>query len=461
VHVDARPVAVPQQDFSLVYGRWMPSLTRYCRSILRNDADAQDAAQNAMLKAMHALATGPAPEQLPPWLHRIARNEAISLMRCRRDAVALEDHHETAGPTTEEVVATRRRLGDLLADLQALPERQREALVLRELDGLSHRGIAAQLGITEGAAQQAVLDARRSLHAFADGRALECDRVQSWLSAHEHARLRSRGVRAHLRDCGSCSDFAAALRTRPRDLAALLPVAGAGGLLARIAALFAGGPVGAKVALGLGVLATAGAGLALEPPGAVTAPPDPRPAAVAPAGAHDVTGITATAAGSGGATGANRTAGSRVTHARRGSQGDRRTGDGATSKHAAFGVSPAAGAAPVHAASAPTDGGSGSGSGHVSEPSSSTPAGSTPAPSSGTTVVPSAPKPVADALAPVVQAVDEVVAPVVTAVQDTVTTVTSATDHVGGTVQGVVDQAAATDPTGTVGKLTGGLTGGG
>jgi RNA polymerase sigma factor (sigma-70 family) len=489
MRVDASPVAVPSQDFSVVYGRWMPALTRYCRTILRSDADAEDAAQNAMLKAMDALAAGPAPDHLPSWLHRIARNESISLMRRRQDAVALEDHDEATGATTEEVAATRRRLGDLLTDLRALPTRQREALVLRELDGLSHRSIAAQLGITEAAAQQAVLDARRSLHAYADGRALACDRVQTWLSAHEHARLRSRGVRAHLRDCGTCTDFAGALRTRPRDLAALLPVAGAGGLVARIAALFAAAPAGAQVALGLGVLATAGAGLTIELPSAPgRGAPDrsvaaaPRTSSLAPpvVGLPLPGGTVASDAVRSGGRVVLGPGGRRVARADRGGAAAA-GGDGAAAGAVDATDLPPAGAAGP-AAAAGTGGSSSSGSsgassgdgGSPSRPSPSRPSGGSSSGSGGSTstsgggaggsVTQAAPTPVADAVAPTVQAVEEAVAPVTKVVEETVAPVTqavqTATQQTTGTVQQVVDDVSAADPTGTVGQVVGVLGGG-
>ena len=58
-------------------------------------------------------------------------------------------------------VEQRARLRQLVADLRALPERQRGALVMRELSGLSHAEIATALGITAPQAKQAILEARR------------------------------------------------------------------------------------------------------------------------------------------------------------------------------------------------------------------------------------------------------------------------------------------------------------
>lgn len=265
------------QDFATVYDRWMPQLTRYCRGLTRSEADAEDAAQNAMLKAMAALERGPAPEQMQPWLHRIAHNEAISLMRRRGTvgaAVPTDVLPDRGGPSLEEVAAVRGRLQEMLGDLRALAPRQREALMLRELEGRSYREIAAELGVSEAAAQQTVLAARRSLQDCDAGRALACEPVQRWLSAHEHARVRTRRVRAHLRDCDGCRGFQAALRTRPRDLRLLFPGGAAAGLVGRLLALV-GGPgsgVAAKAVVGAGVAATAAAGVL------TVAPHAPRPA---------------------------------------------------------------------------------------------------------------------------------------------------------------------------------------
>ncbi|UTI64993.1 RNA polymerase sigma factor [Paraconexibacter antarcticus] len=248
-------------DFAAVYDRWMSQLTRYCRGLTRSEADAEDAAQNAMLKAMAALRRGPAPEQLQPWLHRIAHNEAISLMRRRGTAgaaVPTDVLPDVGGPSLEEVAAVRGRLQEMLGDLRALAPRQREALMLRELEGRSYREIAQVLDVSEAAAQQTVFAARRSLQDCDAGRALDCEPVQRWLSAHEHALVRTRRVRAHLRDCDGCRGFQAALDTRPRDLRLLLPGGTGAGLVGRLLGLLGGGSgVAAKAVVGAGLAATA------------------------------------------------------------------------------------------------------------------------------------------------------------------------------------------------------------
>src|SRR3954453_18379184 len=69
-----------QRAFGALFERHQPGLTRYCRTILRHEADAEDAAQNALLAAHRSLEGGTIPMRVKPWLYRIAHNEAISLV---------------------------------------------------------------------------------------------------------------------------------------------------------------------------------------------------------------------------------------------------------------------------------------------------------------------------------------------------------------------------------------------
>jgi RNA polymerase sigma factor (sigma-70 family) len=213
--------------FAVIYDRYMPALLRYCRRILGSADDAEDAAQAAMVSAMRGLGQRP-PRRLRPWLYRIAHNEAISLARRQVHSEPLSDLAEhSAGPDPEQAAATRARLAQLLSDLHALPGRQRDALVMRELCGRSYTDIATELGSSEAAAQQAVFEARLSLHEFGKGRDLDCVEIQRSMSAFEHARLRSRRIRAHLRTCECCVAFERDLYARRRDFALLLPWVGA------------------------------------------------------------------------------------------------------------------------------------------------------------------------------------------------------------------------------------------
>src|SRR4051794_31226384 len=142
--VRSRAVREDAAVFAAVYEHHHQALYRYCRSILHHDQDAQDALQSTMTRAFAALEDGPRNAEMRPWLFRIAHNEAVSLLRRRRPVDALDDL-ETRDPPVEDQVALRADLRYLQEDLGVLPERQRAALVLRELNGLSHTEIAQVL----------------------------------------------------------------------------------------------------------------------------------------------------------------------------------------------------------------------------------------------------------------------------------------------------------------------------
>jgi RNA polymerase sigma factor (sigma-70 family) len=230
-----------QRAFAAIYERYHQPLYRYCRSIVREDADAQDALQSAFTKALAALRQGSVNAPLRPWLYRIAHNEAVSAIRRRRDRppafedeAASWDGGRAAVGSLEEEVALRERWGTLIADLAELPERQRAALLLRELSGLPHGEIAIALGTTASAAKQAIFEARQALGEFSEGRAMRCEEVRRRVSDGDGRVLRGRRVRAHLRDCGGCAAFAAGIRERRDALCALapaLPAAAAANLL--------------------------------------------------------------------------------------------------------------------------------------------------------------------------------------------------------------------------------------
>ncbi|MSW50631.1 MAG: sigma-70 family RNA polymerase sigma factor, partial [Actinobacteria bacterium] len=255
----SRARAGDPEAFAALYAKHEQELFRYCRSILGNEHDARDALQNAMLKAFSALQTEGRDLALRPWLFKIAHNEAISLVR-RRPATAELD--ETLGGPEDSVdrtVQTRERLSLLRADLQDLPERQRGALVMRELSGLSHEQIGEALGTSARAVKQTLYEARSSLADCEEGRAMHCEAVQRALSDGDGRVSRSRRMRAHLRTCTTCERFRIALVQRPAELAALspaMPLLGVSGIAAALkGTTVVGGAVGgtaATVATGAG-----------------------------------------------------------------------------------------------------------------------------------------------------------------------------------------------------------------
>ncbi len=247
-----------ERAFAALYERHHQALYRYCRSILRSDADAQDALQSALARALVALRRGRRDAPLLPWLFRIAHNESISLTRRRRAEAQLGEHNEPRARSAAEQAEERATIAQLLADLQSLPERGRAALVMRELSGLSHEEIAIALETTPGAAKQAIFEARGALLEREEGRALACEEVRRRISDGDGRVLRGRRLRAHLSACPGCAAFAAAIPARRAELGALAPPlapVAAAGLLAHFA--HAGSSHGS---LTLGGIAAGGAG---------------------------------------------------------------------------------------------------------------------------------------------------------------------------------------------------------
>ena len=222
-----------ERAFAAIFDRYHQPLYRYCLAIVGDSQDAQDALQNTMLKVLRALPGEAREIKLKPWLYRIAHNESI-------DAVAPAPRHSRArrragraGPSPAEELSARERLRQLLSDLDELPERQRGALVMRELAGLDFDGIATALGTSPAVARQTLYEARLSLHQMDEGRGMDCATVTQALSDGDGRVTRRRDIRAHLRACPDCRRFRAEIEGREQDLAALapLPAVAAGGLL--------------------------------------------------------------------------------------------------------------------------------------------------------------------------------------------------------------------------------------
>ena len=145
---------------------------------------------------------------LKPWLYRIAHNESIELTapppRQRPTRYRPSPPRE---PGWRRRRASRERLRRLISDLDELPERQRGALVMRELSGLDFDAIGSALGTSPAVARQTLYEARLSLRQMDEGREMSCQTVKKALSDGDGRITRRRDIRAHLRTCAECLRF--------------------------------------------------------------------------------------------------------------------------------------------------------------------------------------------------------------------------------------------------------------
>lgn len=257
-----RAAAGDEAAFATIFERYHQPIYRYCLSILQDPDDAKDALQSTMSSALASLPGEQREIALKPWLFRVAHNHAISMIRARRDHGGDELLDGVADPRAQARPEDRERLRELIADLGTLPERQRAALTMRELNGLGFDEIGTALEMSGAAARQAVYEARVGLRRAEEGRSMECKRARELIAGGDRRSLRGLRVRAHLRACAGCTDFRAAVLQRRHDLQALCPplavlasagvlqgLVGAGaGSVAAGSAVGAGAPAGAVIA---------------------------------------------------------------------------------------------------------------------------------------------------------------------------------------------------------------------
>lgn len=145
-------------------------LFRVARSILRNDADAEDALQEGYIKAHRAIAGFRGEASLSTWLTRIVVNQALEQRRRpeRPDSPASADDmpesDADAVPETPEILAMRRELRRLIERaIDGLPEAHRSVFMLRAVEGLSVEETSVSLGISPANTKVRLLRARARL----------------------------------------------------------------------------------------------------------------------------------------------------------------------------------------------------------------------------------------------------------------------------------------------------------
>jgi RNA polymerase sigma factor (sigma-70 family) len=152
--------------FEAIVERYRRALMRYVARLLPAER-AEDVVQQAFVKAYEAMQRDSAELNLRPWLYRIAHNTALNALRDRALGHAQLDEQIDGVERPDQAFERVTGLRELLVAVQALPERQRDAIVLRELEGRSYEEIGAALGVTDGAVRQLLNRARNTLRSAA------------------------------------------------------------------------------------------------------------------------------------------------------------------------------------------------------------------------------------------------------------------------------------------------------
>ncbi len=147
--------------FEEIVRRYRRPLDRFAAAIVGDRSE--DVTQDALSKALLALRGSEKEIELRPWLYRIVRNTALNDLRDRPPAAEQLAESIAGGESAAATAERHEEIADLIERLRALPKPQRAAIVMRELEGLSHEEIAAALGVSGGAARQAIYRARAAL----------------------------------------------------------------------------------------------------------------------------------------------------------------------------------------------------------------------------------------------------------------------------------------------------------
>jgi RNA polymerase sigma-70 factor, ECF subfamily len=175
----ARIAAGDQDAFVLLMRRHNQRLFRTARSILRDDAEAEDAVQDAYLQAYRAIGQFRADARLSTWLTRIVANEAIARSRKRsRRAQVVQLHADgdidndpsentmNEGSQSPEQQAMRAQARHMLeASIDKLPEAFRTVFMLRAVEEMSGEEVARCLDIPEATVRSRFFRARSQLRA--------------------------------------------------------------------------------------------------------------------------------------------------------------------------------------------------------------------------------------------------------------------------------------------------------
>jgi RNA polymerase sigma factor (sigma-70 family) len=244
--------------FEVLFTRYNARLLGFCQSMVKSRQDAEDVLQEVFTNAHSAMLADERKINVRPWLYRIARNRCLNHLRKQvpegQDSMDILPHAN--GITTAEHVQNREDLRQLMADVETLPETQRTALLLREIDQLSYEEIAQAMQTTVPSVKSLLVRARIGLAESGQSRLLTCGEVQLTLAeAAEGIGKASGATRKHVRDCDGCKAFRDQLRSDRKAMAALFPV----GLIALfkqgvLAKIFGGGSAAGSAAGGTGAV---------------------------------------------------------------------------------------------------------------------------------------------------------------------------------------------------------------
>jgi RNA polymerase sigma factor (sigma-70 family) len=216
------------EAFRTLHDRYRQRLFAYVRQMLSSGSrqDAEDVLQDVFVRAYGALRNDGREMNVRAWLYRVAHNRCIDHLR-RPVPPAAEVFEVSRKPLHDPVEEAQRRddLRRLVNDVANLPEQQRSALLMREIDGMTYADLAVALDVTVPAVKSLLVRARIGLVEAAEARDADCAEIRADLMRSYDRGVKASGrARRHMRSCDGCAEYRVALRGMRRSFAALSPV---------------------------------------------------------------------------------------------------------------------------------------------------------------------------------------------------------------------------------------------
>ncbi len=250
------------EAFNVLHDRYRQRLFAYVRQMLsaHSRQDAEDVLQDVFVRAFGALRADERPVNVRAWLYRVAHNRCIDHLR--RPMPAPADIFEMSRTPLHDPIEDAQRREDLrrlVTDVGRLPEQQRSALLMREIDGMSYADLASALDVTVPAVKSLLVRARLGLVEAAEARSTDCSVIREDLAAAYDRGVKASGrARRHMRECTGCREYRTALRGVRSSFAALTPGVGAAALAAKLFGIGGGGAAAGGAAATSGGAAAGG-----------------------------------------------------------------------------------------------------------------------------------------------------------------------------------------------------------
>ena len=155
------------EAFGELAGRYQQSVFNVCYRVLQDRRDAEDLAQEALMRGYEQLDRYDIDRPFGPWIHRVAANLAINTLRGRKQEFELDEAEgqpeQTAFVHPEASLLQKERSADIQAALAQLPPVYRAAIELRHFQEMDYEQMAAALGVPLNTARSHLYRARRML----------------------------------------------------------------------------------------------------------------------------------------------------------------------------------------------------------------------------------------------------------------------------------------------------------